>query len=83
MWIPLFKEVELIRNINFFNDNGRLIPWFEVRKSTIIGANWGFFSLQEFTRDDVMGRYLGYKVKQGKGKGVYTVTNDNRSFTMD
>ena len=83
LWIPLFKEVELIRNTNFFNDNGRLIPWFEVRKFTIIGANWGLFSLQKFTRDDVMGRYLGYKVKQGKGKGVYTVTNDNRSFTMD
>jgi len=28
-----------------------------------------------------MGRYLGFKVKQGYGQGVYSVTNG--SFTMD
>ena len=83
VWITLYKDGELIRNTIVFNNDDKLIPWFEVRKSTIICANWGLFLLQEFNRNDVMGRYLGYKVKQGKGKGVYTVTNDNRSFTMD
>ena len=81
VWITLYKDGELIRNTIVFNNDDKLIPWFEVRKSTIIGANWGLFSLQEFNRNDVMGRYLGYKVKQGYGKGVYSVTNG--TFTMD
>ena len=58
-----------------------MIPWFEVRKSTIADAGWGLFSLQKFVKDEVMGRYLGFKVKQGGGGGVYTVATDN--FTID
>ena len=76
-WIPVYKDGdkdgELIRNTIVFDDNGRMIPWFEVRMSTIANAGFGLFSLQKFVKDDVMGRYLGYKVKQGDGEGVYSV----------
>ena len=81
MWMPVYKDGELTRNTIVFNHDGKMIPWFEVHKSTIKSANWGLFSLQEFNRNDMMGRYIGFKVKQGKGKEVYSVTNG--TFTMD
>ena len=80
-WIPVYKDGELIRNTIVFDHDGRMIPWFEVRQSTIANAGFGLFSLQKFVKDDVMGRYLGYKVQQGAGNGVYSVATDN--FTID
>ena len=83
-WIPVYKDKEkkeLIRNTIVYVHDGKMIPWFEVRKSTIADAGWGLFSLQKFVKDEVMGRYLGFKVEQGAGGGVYTVATDN--FTID
>ena len=83
-WIPVYKDKEkkeLIRNTIVYVHDGKMIPWFEVRKSTIADAGWGLFSLQKFVKGDEMGRYLGFKVKQGAGGGVYTVATDN--FTID
>ena len=39
LWIPVYEDGKFIRNTIVFNHDGKLIPWFEVHKSTISGTN--------------------------------------------
>ena len=78
------KKNELVSAILSFKHNGICIPWLQVKKSDIIGANLGLFILQDLPQNFLIGVYIGNKVKKGNAdvESNFAIEN-SKGFKMD
>ena len=78
------KKNEFVSAILSFKHNGICIPWLQVKKSDIIGANLGLFILQDLPQNFLIGVYIGNKVKKGNAdvESNFAIEN-SKGFKMD
>ena len=83
-WQPIYKKNEFVSAILSFKHNGICIPWLQVKKSDIIGANLGLFILQDLPQNFLIGVYIGNKVKKGNAdvESNFAIEN-SKGFKMD